>query len=148
MSDNSCFVIRQNADATQKIVFAGQFSEDVVSRCQTHADKTGRPCILHHKGQKRTYTPITRLPEKQIQGLGWQCTTKTGGFFFVDKQSDKYYTARRRRGKDEIVAWLNFKKGRFSLNIVSDKFQMEKAFPMGIRLETAVNMVYSHAQWK
>lgn len=54
-----CFVIRRDrVDATQKVVFIGEFSDNVRQRCQDHADKTRCIVELYHNGQKpETFYP-------------------------------------------------------------------------------------------
>ena len=147
--DNICFVLRKNADASDTLVYLGEHSQEIVERSQAHADATGRPCILHFQGAKTTFTPITVTepepqPQPQIQGLGWHSHINDGGFFFVDKQAGQHYTTER-KGKDEVVAWLNF-NGQFTLNVVSDKFSCPEV-PAGLDLESAVNWVYANAEW-
>lgn len=51
---NTCFVMRRHRnDRADKLVYLGDFSEDVRQRCQAHADKTRCIVFLYHAGQKR-----------------------------------------------------------------------------------------------
>lgn len=50
---DTCFVIRRDrTTGTEKVIFVGEFSDDVSHRCQEHADKTRCIVQLFHAGQK------------------------------------------------------------------------------------------------
>lgn len=49
---DTCFVIRRDRiTGTEKVIFVGEFSDDVSHRCQAHADKTRCIVQLYHAGQ-------------------------------------------------------------------------------------------------
>ena len=56
--DASCFVIRRNKNGTEKLIFVGVFSADIVSRCQAHADETRCIVFLFHDGEKQPFFPL------------------------------------------------------------------------------------------
>lgn len=138
---STCFVIRQNTDGTEKVVYLGEFSEGVRERCAAYVKQTQCVISLHHNGQ----TPEVFRP--RISGLGWQSLRMDGGMFIDDRAGR---TRRgRRMNKKRIMAYLNCKNGRFSVNVVSEKLELPKPIPAEIDdLEDAVEWVYQHGKWK
>lgn len=58
---STCFVIRRDrTDGTEKVIFVGDYSEEVRERCQNHADKTRCIVQLFHAGQ----TPVPFYPTR------------------------------------------------------------------------------------
>ena len=50
---STCFVIRRDRiTGTEKLIFIGEFSDEIRERCQQHADKTRCIVQLYHAGRK------------------------------------------------------------------------------------------------
>lgn len=74
-----------------------------------------------------------------IKGLGWSARTANTGMFFDDRNPEN---------RGVLVAWLNYDRGVYSVNIVSNTFQLTRPIPRSIsELSKAVEWVYQNAAW-
>lgn len=77
-----------------------------------------------------------------IWWLGWYARTDHTGMF-LDERDKTDFTRR-----SPVVAWLNFNQGRYSVNVVSDTFKLNRPIPRSItKLTKAVEWVYKHSIW-
>ena len=75
----------------------------------------------------------------RLKGLGHHCH-RADGAFFID---DRIY-----RRKAPIVAWLNCRAGRFSVNVVNRNFKIDCHIPASILdLGEAIEFVYRNSRW-
>ena len=87
-------------------------------------------------------SPEVSNADGEIQGLGWQSTRANTGMFLDDR--NKTYRSQR----SSIVAWLNFNRGRYSVNIVDSTFKLTRSIPNSItNLGDAVDWVYKNSIW-
>lgn len=101
----------------------------------THASETDLPDA---KG-----TSETPSANAEIQGLGWQSLRENSGMFLDDRNQ----TVGSQR-RSPVVAWLNWTRGHYSVNVVSKAFQLPHPIPASItKLGDAVDWVYTHAVW-
>ena len=78
----------------------------------------------------------------ELKGLGWQSTRANTGMFLDDR--NKTYRSQR----SPVVAWLNFNQGRYSVNVVSDTFQLTRPIPRSVTdFGEVVEWVYEHSDW-
>ena len=79
----------------------------------------------------------------ELKGLGWHATRGNAGMFLDER--NKTYRSRR----SPVVAWLNYNRGRYSVNVVSQAFQLTRSIPTSItKLGEAVDWVYQYSQWR
>ena len=80
--------------------------------------------------------------DEDLKGLGWTSAgTKKYGGMFIDLRNS--YVRR-----PPLLAWLNYHRGVFSVNVVSKKLQLNKSIPRNIRTEEeAIYWVFRHAEW-
>lgn len=87
-------------------------------------------------------SPEVSNADGEIQGLGWQ-SLRTNTGMFLDARNKTY-----RSQRSPVVAWLNHNQGRYSVNVVSDAFQLDRPIPRSItQLGAAVEWVYNHSVW-
>lgn len=88
-------------------------------------------------------TPSTPLAAEQtIKGLAWQSTKANGGMFLDDRNETV-------NSRSPVVAWLNYNRGIYSVNVVSDTFQLNRPIPRSItELGKAVEWVYKNSVWR
>lgn len=92
-----------------------------------------------------------RLDEK-LKGLAYMPTAKGGMFLdwrfdarYITKNGKRYF---RKNARQPLLAWLNCRKGVFSLNIVSEQLKLTRPIPKHIRdFEEAVEWVLRHSEW-
>ena len=78
----------------------------------------------------------------EIHGLGWQSLRTNTGMFLDDR--NKIYRSQR----SPVVAWLNYNRGRYSVNIVDSTFKLTRSIPNSItNLGDAVEWVYENSVW-
>ena len=79
----------------------------------------------------------------ELKGLDWHRTTAHGGMF-LDERNKTY-----RSQRSPVVAWLNYNQGRYSVNVVSNAFQLTRPIPTSITgLGAAVDWVYKNSVWR
>ena len=79
------------------------------------------------------------LLDEALKGLGWQSTFENTGMFVDD---------RVRSRRSPIVAWLNYRKGGFSVKVVSESFRLTRPVPKSIRgFGKAIDWVLRHGEW-
>ena len=90
--------------------------------------------------------------DENLKGLTYMSTAKGG--MFLDWRSDARYTSRngkryfRKNARQPLLAWLNYRKGVFSLNIVSEQLKLTQPIPKHIRkFNEAVDWVLRHSEW-
>lgn len=90
--------------------------------------------------------------DEELKGLTYMPTAKGG--MFLDWRVDARYTSRngkryfRKNARQPLLAWLNCRKGVFSLNIVSETLKLTRPIPKHIRYyDEAVDWVLRHAEW-
>ena len=99
-----------------------------------------RQARVQHKKDGETH--LFRLSQ-ELKGLGWVATQADGGMFLDTR--NKTRTTRR----SPVVAWLNCRKGRFSVNVTSDVFHLTCPIPARVTdLGDAVQWVYDNAIWR
>ncbi len=87
-----------------------------------------------------TEAPTT---DGEIQGLGWHATRDNAGMFLDDR--NKTWRSQR----SPIVAWLNCNQDRYSVNVVSEIFELTRPIPTSITaLGDAVDWVYKNSHWR
>lgn len=87
-------------------------------------------------------SPEVSNADDEIKGLGWQSLRANTGMFLDDR--NKTYRSQR----SLVVAWLNYNHGRYSVNVVSDTFNLTRPIPNSMTdLGDAVNWVYQHSDW-
>ena len=75
----------------------------------------------------------------EIKGLGWHARTAHTGMFFDERSLQERGT---------LVAWLNYRDDVYSVNVVSDAFQLTHSIPPTITdLGDAVDWVYKNSVW-
>ena len=80
--------------------------------------------------------------DTELKGLGWYSTSDTGGMFLDER--NKGYRSRR----PPVVAWLNYNRGHYSVNIVNSTFKLTHRIPTTITgLGDAVKWVYKNSSW-
>ena len=78
-----------------------------------------------------------------IWRLGWYGRTHHTGMF-LDERDKNDYTRR-----SPVVAWLNYNQGHYSVNVVSQAFQLTRPIPASItQLDAAVDWVYQYSKWR
>lgn len=79
----------------------------------------------------------------EIQGLGWQSIRANTGMFLDER--NKTDPSRR----SPVVAWLNYHRGRYSVNVVDSAFKLTRPIPNAItELGKAVEWVYQNSAWR
>ena len=87
-------------------------------------------------------TPEASNADGELKGLGWQSTRANAGMFLDDR--NKTWRSQR----SPVVAWLNYHRGRYSVNVVSKDFQLTRPIPSTITdLSEAIDWVYQHSAW-
>ena len=86
-------------------------------------------------------------PEQQeipaSEGLGWHARTAHTGMFLDDRNTT------RRSQRAPVVAWLNYDRNRYSVNVVHSTFKLTRPIPVSItKLGEAVEWVYQHSVWR
>ena len=81
--------------------------------------------------------------DSEIHGLGWQSLrTHTG--MFLDERNKTY-----RSQRSPVVAWLNYNRDTYSVNVVSDTFQLTRPIPRSVTdFGEAVEWVYKNSAWR
>lgn len=78
----------------------------------------------------------------EIHGLGWQSLRTNSGMFFDER--NKTWRSQR----SPVVAWLNYNRGHYSVNVVDSTFKLTRPIPSTITdLGEAVEWVYQNAAW-
>ena len=90
------------------------------------------------------HAPVeTSNTDGELKGLGWHATRENAGMFLDER--NKTYRSRR----SPVVAWLNYNQGRYSVNVVSQAFQLTRSIPTSITaLGKAVDWVYQYSKWR
>ena len=87
-------------------------------------------------------SPEVSNADGEIKGLGWQ-SLRTNTGMFLDERNKTY-----RSQRSPVVAWLNYNLGRYSVNVVSDTFQLTRPIPRSVTdFGEAVDWVYNHSVW-
>ena len=80
---------------------------------------------------------------RETKGLGWQALRANGGMFLDDRR--KTYRSQRA----PVVAWLNYNRGCYSVNVVHSDFNLKRPIPNAITdLGAAVEWVYQNSDWQ
>ena len=88
-------------------------------------------------------TPETSNADGEIKGLGWHATRDNAGMFLNDR--NKTYRSQR----SPVVAWLNYNRGCYSVNVVHRTFKLIRPIPSTItKLGDAVDWVYKNSVWR
>lgn len=93
---------------------------------------------------KHTSSEVSNTDEaNEIYGLGWQSLRANTGMF-LDERNKAY-----RSQRSPVVAWLNYHRGTYSVNVVSNAFQLTRQIPTSItQLGEAVKWVYQYSKWR
>ena len=81
--------------------------------------------------------------QEGLKGLDFM-PTRINNAMFKDDRKRGYRTYYR----GPIVAWLNYRKGVFSVNVVSETLKLTRPIPKHIRdVDEAVDWVLRHSEW-
>ena len=87
-------------------------------------------------------SPEVSNADSKIKGLGWQ-SLRTNTGMFLDERNKTY-----RSQRSPVVAWLNYNRDVYSVNVVSDTFQLTRPIPLAVTdFGEAVDWVYNHSVW-
>ena len=87
-------------------------------------------------------SPEVSNADGEIHGLGWQ-SLRTNTGMFLDERNKTY-----RSQRSPVVAWLNYNRDVYSVNVVSDTFQLTRPIPRSVTdFGEAVDWVYNHSVW-
>ena len=79
--------------------------------------------------------------DEDLKSLSWQSKTDNAVMFFDDR-------IKSFRRKSILVAWLNYRKGGFSVKVVSESFRLTRPVPKSIRgFGKAIDWVLRHGEW-
>ena len=95
------------------------------------------------KFEHKHATPETSNADGELKGLGWHATRANAGMFLDER--NKTWRSKR----SPVVAWLNYNRGRYSVNVVSEIFELTRPIPASITaLGKAVDWVYKNSHWR
>ena len=88
-------------------------------------------------------SPEVSNADGEIKGLGWQSLRTNTGMFLDDR--NKTYRSQR----SPVVAWLNYNRDVYSVNVVSNTFQLNRPIPRSVTdFGEAVEWVYKNSAWR
>ena len=95
------------------------------------------------KFEHKHATPEASNAAGELKGLGWHATRDNAGMFLDER--NKTWRSKR----SPVVAWLNYNRGRYSVNVVSEIFELTRPIPASITaLGDAVDWVYQYSKWR
>ena len=101
------------------------------------------PEVSDTSGSTLAASPEVSNADGEIHGLGWQ-SLRTNTGMFLDERNKTY-----RSQRSPVVAWLNYNRDVYSVNVVSDTFQLTRPIPRSVTdFGEAVQWVYKNSAWR